>query len=116
MDPRFDDERIASLVDFGTNDWMHIGMLSGEAKHVLGRAASIEAIAGAIGELAGILIDHGVLPGALGADPDFRPWTGTRAEMVERIVRETVEVGEYPWPGDIAWFHRVSGAESVSEV
>jgi hypothetical protein len=106
MQSRFSDDTIASLVDFGTDDWMHIGALSGEVGRVLGNEAPIEAIAEAMGELAGILIDHGVVPGELGADPDFRPWTGTRAEMVERIVRETVAVGEYPWPGDIAWFHR----------
>jgi hypothetical protein len=106
MESRFDDDTIASLVDFGTDDWMHIGVLSGEVGRVLGRGAPIEAIAEAMGELAGILIDHGVVPGELGADPDFRPWEGTRAEMVDRIVRETVKIGEYPWPGDIAWFHR----------
>ncbi len=35
--------------------------------------------------------------------------------MVARIARETIAIGEYSWPGDIGWFHRVGGAESVSE-
>jgi hypothetical protein len=106
MGSRFDDETIADLVDLATVDWMSMGALSGEAGRVLGPGAPVESIAEAIGELAGILIDHGVVPGDLGADPDFRPWSGTRAEMVERIVRETVGIGRYPLPAEIAWFHR----------
>ena len=115
MESRYDDQTIADLVNLATIDWMHMGMLSGEAGRVLGKGAAIGDIAEAIGELAGILIDHGVLPGELGADPDFTPWSGTRTEMVERIVRETVAIGEYPWPNDIAWFHRVAGATPLPE-
>ena len=106
MNTRFTDETIADLVDFGTNDWMSMGTLSGAVRRAIGGEASVEDIAEAIGELAGILIDHGVLPGELGTDPSFRPWSGTRSEMVDRIVRETIDTGEYPLPGDIAWFHR----------
>jgi hypothetical protein len=115
MASRFDDETIAQLVNLATIDWMSMGALSGEVGRVLGSDASVEAIAKAIGELAGILIDHGVLPGELGTDPDFQPWSGTRADMVARIVRETIEIGGYPWPDDIAWFHRASNEDLVPE-
>ena len=105
MSSRFDDDTIADLVNLATIDWMSIGALSGEVGRVLEDGAPIEAIAEAMGELAGILIDHDVVPGELATDPDFQPWPGTRSEWIARIVRETVDIGEYPWPGDIAWFH-----------
>ena len=104
--PRFDDETVADLVNLATTDWMSIGALSGVVGRILGDEARVEAIAEAIGELAGLLIDRGAVPGDLGADPDFQPWPGTRAERVDRIVREARQGDGYPWPGEIAWFHR----------
>ena len=58
----------------------------------------------ALGELAGVLIDHGVVPGDLGVEPDLVPWPGSRDERVERIVRETRALNRMPDVTEIAWF------------
>jgi hypothetical protein len=100
-----EDEAVATLIELATVDWMDIGALVGEVGRRLGVNHPLPDTAAALGELAGVLIDHDVVPGDLGADPDFRPWPGTRQERVDRIVRETIALDEMPWPADIAWFH-----------
>ena len=56
------------------------------------------------GELVGVLIDHGVVPGDLrGA---FEPWSGSRQERVAQVRREMIAMDGMPWPGQIAWFFR----------
>jgi hypothetical protein len=82
-----------------------MGTLSAEVAHRVGVDSPVELQAAALGELVGVLIDHDVVPGDLGGDPDFVPWSGTREERVARVVRETLELGELPWPTQIAWFH-----------
>jgi hypothetical protein len=103
--PPDEDEAVAELIDRATFDWTDIGALVGKIGRRLGRAAPFPDKVAAMGELVGVLIDHDILPGDLGTDPDFQPWPGTRQERIDRIVQETLELDEMPRPSQIAWFH-----------
>jgi hypothetical protein len=105
--PPEEDEAVARLLDLAKDDWTDIGALVGKVRRRIGVDAPLSDKALAVGELAGVLIDHDVLPGDLGSDPDFQPWPGTRQERVDRIVREIIELGRTPWPAEIAWFSYV---------
>ena len=100
-DPK-EDDTVHALVEMAGIDWGDIGHLSGDVGRRIGSDAPVETIAAAIGELAGILIDHHVVPGDLG--PDFTPWPGTRDDRAARIVAETLALGRYPLPTEICWF------------
>jgi len=105
--PSDQDESVARLIGLAEDDWTDIGALVGEIGHRLGRGVPFPDKVAALGELVGVLIDHHILPGDLGTDPDFQPWPGTRQERIDRVVRETLELNEMPWPSQIAWFHYV---------
>jgi hypothetical protein len=100
-----EDEAIAGLIELAEDDWVHIGRLTFRVRRRLPDEASLPERATALGELVGVLIDHGVVPGDLGVEPDLQPWPGTREERVGRIVRETLELNRMPGPTEIAWFH-----------
>jgi hypothetical protein len=106
------DDAVDIVIELAKTDWVDIGTLSGKAGRRIGSDAPVETIAAAIGELAGILIDHDVVPGDLGADPDFAPWPGTRDERVARIVAETLALGRYPLPTEICWFEHRPGSSA----
>ena len=99
------DEAVEGLVELAADDWMHIGALVFEVGGRLSDHVSLPEFAQAMGELAGVLIDSGVVPGDLGMEPDLQPWPGTRQERVDRIVREILELNRIPDPAEIAWFH-----------
>jgi hypothetical protein len=98
------DDAVTTLVELAEDDWTDIGALVFAVGQRLPAGAPLEDFAEALGDLAGVLIDHGVVPGDLGPDPDFQPWPGTRQERVQRIIAETTELGAIPRPDDIAWF------------
>ena len=102
--PPEEDEEVATLIGFAEIDWMDIGNLSYDVWRRLPEDAALEERIAALGELAGVLIDHGVVPGDLGAEPDLVPWPGTRDERVERIVREARALQRMPETTEIAWF------------
>jgi hypothetical protein len=106
--PVEEDPLVAELVALAEDDWTDIGALVGQVGRRVGRDASFPDTLAALGELVGVLIDHDVVPGDLGADPDFTPWPGNRQERIDRVVREVTELRALPWPGQIAWFHHVS--------
>lgn len=108
-----EDDAVDITIELAKIDWVDIGTLSGKVGRRVGPNPPIETIAAAIGELAGILIDHDVVPGDLGADPDFAPWPGTKDERIARIVEEIHTLGRYPLPTEIAWFHHEPGTGSA---
>ena len=96
------DDEVTTLVELAQDDWTDIGALVFAVGQRLPTDAPLEDFAEALGDLAGVLIDHGVVPGDL--EQDFWPWPGTRQERVQRVVTETRELGVIPRPNDIAWF------------
>jgi hypothetical protein len=96
---------IDEIVDLAADDWTDIGALTSVVGLLVGVDAPLEVEARAMAELTGLLIDRGALPGELGEDPDFQPWPGTRQERMDRMEREILELGEMPWPSQIAWFY-----------
>jgi hypothetical protein len=105
--PPDEDEAVAMLIGLAEDDWMDIGALTYRVRRRLPDEASLPQRAAALGELAGVLIDHGVVPGDLGYEPDLQPWPGTRQQRVDRIVRETLELNRIPLPTEIAWFYYI---------
>jgi hypothetical protein len=86
------------------DDWTDICALTGEVGHRYGRDIGVRDAEVAVGELVGLLIDHGVVPGDLrGA---FEPWSGSRQERVDQVRREMIAMDRMPWPGQVAWFFR----------
>lgn len=100
--PPDNDESVAVLIDLAKDDWTDICALTGEVGRRYGRDVSPQRAAVAVGELVGVLIDHGIVPGDLRGE--FRPWSGTRQERADQIAREMTAMGRMPWPGEIAWF------------
>lgn len=98
------DVDVADLLDSAQDDWLHMGMLTPIVIHRTGPGSSLVEQVTALGELVGVLIDCGVVPGDLADKPDFAPWQGTRAERVARIVQETSALGRLPHPAEVAWF------------
>ena len=96
------DESVASLINLAKDDWTDICALIGEVGRRYGRDVSVREAAVAVGELVGVLIDHGVVPGDLRGE--FQPWSGSRQERVDQVTREMIAMDRMPWPGDIAWF------------
>jgi len=70
-------ETVAVLIGLAEDDWMHIGHLVFDVGRRLPGVALPE-FTQALGDLAGVLIDHDVVPGELKAE--FQPWPGTRQE------------------------------------
>jgi hypothetical protein len=98
------DESVAALIELAHDDWTDICALTGEVGRRYGRDIGVRDAAVAVGELVGVLIDHGVVPGDLrGA---FEPWSGSRQERVDQVRREMIAMDGMPWPGQIAWFFR----------
>ena len=92
------DESVAALIELAHDDW------TGEVGRRYGRDISVRDAAVAVGELVGVLIDHGVVPGDLRGT--FEPWGGSRQERVPQVRREMIAMDRMPWPGQIAWFLR----------
>jgi hypothetical protein len=99
------DEAVEGLVELAEDDWMHIGALAFEVRRRLPDDAGLSERAAALGKLVGVLIEHGVVPGDLGVEPDLQPWPGTRQERIDRVVRETLDLNRMPGPTEIAWFY-----------
>jgi hypothetical protein len=103
--PPDEDEAVEALIELAEDDWMDIGALVFEVGRRLPGSSSLRKFVHALGELAGVLMDHGVVPGDLGMEPDMQPWPGTRQERVDRIVREALALDRIPSPTEIAWFY-----------
>ena len=104
-----DDESVDFLVQLAKIDWVDIDMVWVEVARRIGYDAPQAEFADLLAELVGVLIDHDVIPGRLGADPDFQPWTGSRAERVARVREEALALGRRPLPNDIAGLSYVPG-------
>jgi hypothetical protein len=57
------DESVAALIELANDDWTDICALTREVGPRYGRDISVRDAAVVVGELVGVLIDHGVVPG-----------------------------------------------------
>ncbi|SEP21325.1 hypothetical protein [Amycolatopsis saalfeldensis] len=107
MPPGFEED-FQYLMEYASEDWVGMAPLSATASAMAGKHPTLEQEISSLLKLVSELMDHGALPGDLIKDyPDFVPWVGTKAEILERIERETRALGDMPVSGEVAWFHVV---------
>lgn len=109
-------ERLESLIGLAEDDWTGLDALVSTAGRILGPEASLEQLTAMMVTLLGDLIDRGAVPGDLTADdPGFRPWPGSKEQLLDRFRAEVDALGREPVTGEVCWIFVPDGAPRQPE-
>lgn len=99
-------EELDYLTDYGTDDWVGMSALTPVAIAEAGQGANFGKQLDELLNLAGDLIDRGVVPGELiDEEPGFVAWSGDRTQLLSRLRDEVRALGYLPDSGEVCWFH-----------
>lgn len=94
------------ITDYGKDDWVGMSVLTPVAVAEAGEGADFEMQLDKLLNLAGDLIDRGVVPGELiEEEPGFVAWSGDKTQLLARLSDEVRALGYLPDSGEVCWFH-----------